>query len=331
MRKIKIVGTGSYLPQKNVASEELAKQLGVTKDEVIAKSGVYNRRYVSDGETASKMGAMAAKNALDRANLTVSDIDLIICASGSMEMPIPCTASLIHKELGLKDSSTPAFDINSTCLSFVTALDMISHLIDIGKYQRVLIVSTEIASAGLNQHNIEVASLFGDGAAACIVERSSEKEESGILGSAMNTYSKGSSWCTIPGGGSAYPPQHWTLKTAEHFQFHMSGREVFRLASQLLPDFVQKLLTSCEMSLDDIDVIVPHQASQSGIRIVGKKLNFPTEKIVNIIADHGNMIAASIPLALHLAIEKKQIKRGQRIMLLGTSAGLSIGGIILTY
>lgn len=331
MKKIKILGTGIYLPKKIVSSQDLAKDLGVAPELIIAKSGVLNRRYASASETASKMGVMAAKEALVNAKLDLSEIDLIICASGSMEMPIPYTAALIHKELELTDRYIPAFDVNSTCLSFVTALDVASHLVDAGKYQRVLIVSTEIASVGLGKSNIEVASLFGDGAAACIICRAEESEESRIIASAMRTYSEGTDTCKIPGGGSAYPPQHWSCQTAAQFQFQMSGKEIFRIASTKLPDFVKHLLDGCKLGIQDIDILVPHQASASAIRIIGKKLNFPDEKIINIIADHGNMIAASIPCAFHLATQSGRIKRGQKVMLLGTSAGLSLGGMILTY
>jgi 3-oxoacyl-[acyl-carrier-protein] synthase-3 len=331
MRNVKIAGTGIYLPHKIVTSEELANELGVTRDMVFNKSGVNSRHYASGNETASYMGAKAANAAIDDAGLTLDDIDLILCASGSMEMPIPCTAVLIHKQLGLQNSTIPAFDVNATCLSFVAGLDVISYLIAAGKYKHVLIVSTEIASVGLGKTNLEVASLFGDGAAAAVISRSETRDKSHILASSMTTFSAGSDLCTISGGGSAYPPQNWTEDTEEKFQFKMCGKEVFRLASKQLPDFVQGLLSSCQLTLNDIDILVPHQASKSGIRIIGKKLNFSDERIVDIIENHGNMIAASIPLALHLAIKKGQIQRGNRVLLLGTSAGLSIGGMILTY
>ena len=331
MRNVKIVGTGIYLPKKIVTAQALAEELGVSEEAVMSKSGVKRRHYASGDETASMMGARAAKAAIEDAGLTLKDIDLILCASGTMEMPIPCTAALIHKQLGLKDTSIPAFDINATCLSFLTGLDVISYLIAAGKYKRVLIVSTEISLPGLGKDNLEVASLFGDGAAAAVVSQTESQEGSHILASAMTTYSEGTGLCTIPGGGSAYPPQNWTAESARQFQFQMSGKEVFRLASKQLPDFVQNLLASCGLKMDDIDVLVPHQASKSAIRIIGRKLNFPDEKIVDIIEDHGNMIAASIPLALHLGIRSGLVQRGKRVMLLGTSAGLSIGGMILTY
>lgn len=330
MRKMKIVGSGIYLPRQKVSSEQLAEELGVTEEAIINKSGVKFRYYANKEEAASWMGAEAAKAALQDAGIALDGINLILCASGSMEMPIPCTAALIHKHLGLKDTSIPAFDINATCLSFVASLDVISYLIDAGRYKNVLIISTEIASVGLNKKNLEVASLFGDGAAAFVVSHSGDSTSS-IICSDMTTFSEGSHLCKIPGGGSGYPPQYWSPETAEQFQFHMSGKEIFKLASKQLPEFVNNLLKICKLKLEQIDVLIPHQASKASIRILGKKLGFCSKKVIDIIENYGNMIAASIPLALHFAIKGGQIKRGDRIMLLGTSAGLSIGGIVLTY
>lgn len=329
MRRVKITGTGSYLPNKIITSQQLAEEIGVSREDIIAKSGVDNRHYANKDEKASVMGAKAAKAAVNDAGITLSDIDLIICGSGSMERPIPCTAALIHRELGLKN--IPAFDVNATCLSFLTSLDLASYLISSGTYENILIVSTEIASCGLNKNNIEVAALFGDGAAAVVVSKSGCHEKSHILSSRMTTDSEGAELCTIPGGGSAYPPQHWTSESAHQFQFQMNGKEVFRLASKQLPEFVDALLTKNSLCMDDIDVLVPHQASKSSLRIISKKLNISKDKMVDIIEDHGNMIAASIPLALHCGIKSGLIQRGKRILLLGTSAGLSIGGMILIF
>lgn len=329
MRNIKILGTGLYLPKKIVKTKELESKTGASEEVLIRNSGVHQRHYVDDEETASVMGARAARSAVEDAGLTLDQIDLVLCTSGTMEMPIPCTAALIHKELGL--SNTPAFDINSTCLSFLTGLDTISYLVQSGRYKRVLLVASEISSHGLDMRNLESAALFGDGAVAAVITKSSDDETSAILSSKMVTYSEGWDCCIVPGGGTAYIPENWTPETANSFQFQMDGRKVFKLASKNLPEFIDTLLKEGNCTMDEIDLIVPHQASRSAMSIMQKKLNISSEKMINILENRGNVIAASIPMALHEGIKSGRLVRGNKAMLIGTSAGFSIGGLILEY
>lgn len=329
MRKIKITGTGIYIPQSCVSTQALASKMQI-EEKVLQKMGMKTRYYASSKERASYMGAQAAKNALNDAKLTLDDIDLLICASGTMEMPIPCTAALIHKELQ-PSQPLPAFDINSTCLSFLTAIDTVSYLIEASKYCNILIVSSEIASVGLNYKNLESASLFSDGAAAVVVSKSSSDETSCIIASCMNTYSAGWNHCMIPGGGTGYPPEKRIPDNQEMFQFHMNGKEVFKLALQVLPSFVSQLFTMGNTAMDEMDIVIPHQASLSAMNIIQKKLAIRPERMINIVEDYGNMIAASIPMALHQAIKTQKLSRGHRVLLLGTSAGVSVGGMILEY
>jgi 3-oxoacyl-[acyl-carrier-protein] synthase-3 len=329
MRNIKIIGTGTYIPQSSITSQELASKLQI-EEKIIRKMGMKTRYYANSMEKASYMGAQAAESALKDAKLTLDDIDLLICASGTMEMPIPCTAALIHKELQ-PSRPIPAFDINATCLSFLSALDTISYLIEANRYRNVLIVSSEIASAGLNYKDLESASLFGDGAAAVVVSQRENNETSCIIASQMSTYSDGWNHCMIPGGGTGYPPAHWVPGNNEMFMFHMNGREVFKLALQVLPDFIDQLFAMGNTEMDEIDVVIPHQASLPAMNILQKKLKIKPEKMINIVEDYGNMIAASIPMALNHAIKTNKLCRGNRVLLLGTSAGVSVGGMILEY
>jgi 3-oxoacyl-[acyl-carrier-protein] synthase III len=329
MKNIKIVGTGIYIPKTCITSQELAVKMQID-EKIIQKMGMKTRYYANSAERASYMGAQAAHNALKDAKLTLDDIDLLICASGTMEMPIPCTAALIHKELK-PSHPLPAFDINATCLSFLTALDTIAYLIEGKRYRNVLIISSEIASVGLNYNDVESASLFGDGAAAVVVSQRASNESSCIIASQMKTYSSGWTHCMIPGGGTGYPPEKWQPSNSEKFQFHMNGKEVFKLALQVLPDFLDQLFAIGNTKMEEMDVVIPHQASLSAMNHLQKKLNIKPEKMVNIVEDFGNMIAASIPVAIHHAIKTQKLCRGNRVLLLGTSAGISVGGMILEY
>ncbi|WP_460202901.1 beta-ketoacyl-ACP synthase III [Scytonema sp. NUACC21] len=328
MRKIKILSTGKYLPKKQVTAKELEISLGLEEGWIGKKSGVLVRHFVED-ETASVMGAYAAKNALEAAGLSLSDIDCLICTSGSPEQAIPCTAALIQEQLGALDSGIPAFDINSTCLSFIVGLDMVSYLVEAERYQRVLIVATEVA-AGLNWQDKESCTLFGDGAAAAVIEKSQTQETSHILSARIETYSRGAHLTECRGGGSKHHPKDYA-DNPEYFLFKMDGKAVYRLASEIMPDFVQRLLQDAGLKMADLKMVIPHQASLMAMRLMRKQLDLPEEKVMVIAHNHGNTIAASVPMALHEAITQGKIQRGDRIMLLGTSAGFSIGGIILEY
>ncbi|WP_269747586.1 beta-ketoacyl-ACP synthase III [Brevibacillus parabrevis] len=329
-RRVKLLGTGKYLPARVVTAAELDEQLGLGTGWTEKKSGVRIRHYVT-AETAAQMGAIAAKRAAEAAGVSLQELDCIVCASGTAQQEIPCTAALIQEELGLSRTGIPCFDINSTCLSFVTALDVMSCAMAAGVYKRVLIVSTEIASMGLNWKQKESCVLFGDGAAAVVVGQTPEGESSRIISSAMQTYSEGAHYSEIRGGGTMVHPRHYANGHEDDFAFDMDGRKIFRLTSQLITGFVDSLLAKASVSKKQLQAVIPHQASGMALRIMRTKLGFMEQQMVDIMADHGNVIAASIPMALHEAISQKRVARGDCLLLLGTSAGLSLGGIVLEY
>ncbi|WP_010277454.1 beta-ketoacyl-ACP synthase III [Paenibacillus senegalensis] len=329
-RQVKILGTGKYMPKAVVTAAEMDKKLGQPPGWSEKISDVRLRHFV-DGETASYMGAQAAKAALLQAGLEWKDIDCIVCASGTMEQPIPCNAALMQRELGTAAAGIPAFDINTTCLSFLTGLDVLSYMIAAGRYRHVMLVSSEIASLGLNWSNKESAVLFGDGAAAAVIAPSEEGEGSRILCSRMETYAEGAAWSEIRGGGTKLPATRYNLSNEADYLFHMDGRAIFKLASRLLPDFVQALLQPSGFRLADIRLVIPHQGSAAAMRLILRKLRIAEEQLMYITPNHGNTIAASIPMGLHEAISTRRIERGDLVLLLGTSAGLSLGGLLLEY
>lgn len=318
------------MPRAVVTATEMDQRLGQSAGWSEKVSDVRLRHFV-DGETASYMGARAAEGALSQAGLSWRDIDCLVCASGTMEQPIPCNAALLQREIGADAFGIPAFDINTTCLSFLTALDTLSYLVAAGRYRSVMIVSSEIASLGLDWSNKESAVLFGDGAAAVVIAPSGEQEGSRILGSRMETYSEGAAWSEIRGGGTKLPANQYAEHKKSDYLFQMDGRAIFRMASKLLPKFVQDLLLSSGTRLQDIAVVIPHQGSAAAMRQIVRKLRITPEQLMYITPNHGNTIAASIPMGLHEAISTGRIHRGERVLLLGTSAGLSLGGMILEY
>ena len=292
-------------------------------------TGIAERRYVTD-ETASQMGAYALMGALEKSGIQYENIDAIICASGSMEQALPCTASLIQCALSRPGVNIPCFDVNATCLSFVTALDLASSLLATDRFKTIAIVSTEIASVGLNPKQHEAYALFGDGAAAVIVQKPEASETSCVIHAAMNTFSEGADHCRIEGGGTKHHPSKYQ-PDSEKFLFSMEGKKVFRLVLETIPEFFSKAMHDSGLTLEDISLVIPHQASGNGMELVRRKLNVDRSKYMDILSKHGNMIAASIPLALHYAIEQGRIQRGNKVMLMGTSAGMSIGMVVFEY
>jgi 3-oxoacyl-[acyl-carrier-protein] synthase-3 len=209
--EIAILGSGKYIPQKVVMSSDIDKSIGKKEGYTEGKTGVYKRHFIKD-ETASYMGAKALLEAVSKANLDISQVDCIVCASGTIEQPIPCTAVLIQEHLSLSYLKTPCFDINSTCLSFVVAFDLMSYLISAGRYNNVAIVSTEISSVGLNWEDEESSMLFGDGATAVIIGKSNHYKESKIISSSIITISEGAHFSEIYGGGTKLSPHEYNAK-----------------------------------------------------------------------------------------------------------------------
>lgn len=217
--KIKILATGKYLPSKVVSSDFFDKKFDLQPGTSERKSGIESRHYVSN-ETLAEMGAYAIKDALSKTELKLTDIDCIVSACGVMQQPIPCTAALIQKELGLEDSGIPCFDINATCLSFVVALDTVSYMISAGKYKNVLIVSSDIASVGINPLDFKSSILFGDAACASIVSSADEESDAGIIDFKMTTYSRGADYTCIKGGLSYLSASEFCSENASDYLFH---------------------------------------------------------------------------------------------------------------
>ncbi|WP_427051072.1 beta-ketoacyl-ACP synthase III [Paenibacillus sp. TC-CSREp1] len=331
LRRVRIAGTGKYLPQMKVTDEELDERLHVPAGWVSKATGVGFRYYASDEETSSYMGARAAEVALADAGLSFEEIDCLVCTSGTKEQPLPSTAVFIQQAMGQEDSGVPAFDMDATCLSFLNGLDVISYMVHAGRYRRVLLVATEIASAGLNWDEPESAALFGDGAAAVIIEHAPEGSGSQIVHASLRTFSRGARLSEIAGGGTRQHAAKYNNEQPAPYLFHMDGQAIFRMASKLLPGFMEEMLQTSGNRMQDFKLVIPHQGSAMAMRLIRKKLGIPEERFMDITRGHGNTIAASIPMGLHEAIRQQRIQRGDRILMIGTAAGLSLGGLILDY
>jgi 3-oxoacyl-[acyl-carrier-protein] synthase III len=329
IRNIRLVSSGHCLPKLKLGASDIDTRMGAPCGTAFRYSGVQTRYWASD-ESVSKMAAAAVQSALAENGLSLGDIDALICASGGMEQQVPYGAALIKKALGATDLDFPCFDVNSTCLSFVTGLDMASYLIEAGRFNRVVLVSSEIASIALNPKDPESFSLLGDGACAFVIDRSTTSDGSRILSSGMKTYAAGVDLCWVGGWGNGTHPRGYVDGDPE-WMFRMDGRKVYKLAAKHMLAFLTGVADQAKTLLKEIDLFVPHQASKSAMELIRARLEIPTEKWMTIIENYGNMISVSIPLALRMAIKQDRVRRGDKVMLLGTSAGFSLGAVVLQY
>ncbi len=328
-RAIRLLGTGVALPAEELTSEQLDRRLGLSPGTVFKKTGV-RRRFV-ETRSAAALGAEAAHQALAAAGLGLADVDCLIAANGTPDQAMPSNSALLHWALGLSELGTPAFDIGASCLSFMVALDTASCLIDAGRYRRILIVSSDIASCGLDWSKLEASGIFGDGAAAAVVGPSEAADASALLASSFATLSEGAHTCEIPGGGSRHHPGRIDGPYLPLTLFRMDGKAVFRLAAEHLPGFLDALLAAAGLSLAEIPIVVPHQASLHALQYLRRRFGLQPEQVIDIFAERGNQVGASLPSALHEAIASGRLRRGDNALLVGTGAGVQLGGMVLRY
>jgi len=326
VRKIKITGMGKYLPQA-VDSNDLEQKHGLPLGWSERYSGVRTRHHATS-ESNGSMGANALSGALKNAGLKTSDLDLIISASATYDYPLPSTSSIIKSEI--KDASNVGtLDIDSTCLSFVSAFEMASKLLDGNQYKHIAIVSSEIASKGIDPNKWETLTLFGDGA-ACFILSYDENSDSGFVHGGIKTFSEGVHDTIIKGGGNKYFFKDHPYDVEMH-SFHMNGKRLLRLAKKKIPEFMSWFFEGLNTVITDIDLVIPHQASKTGVGIFRNMYPFKDENFYGNLETHGNCIAASIPMSLYDAITEGKLKRGQSCLICGTSAGFSVGAVLFTY
>ena len=318
---IKISRIGYYLPKNIETSEKLAPKIGKSVDWIISRTGVKERR-VSNIDV-DLMGAKASKLALKN-----EVPDLILNASGVGKQVLPDTSVFIQKELGFK--GIPSFTIHSTCLSFLVALNTAANFISQNTYEKILIVSSDRGTRGRNFDEPESAALLGDAAAAVLVEKALNDEKSYMLDFTMNTYPEGSHLTEVRGGGTNLHPHDNETKFADNL-FSMNGPMIYKMARKTVYNQIQLDLENNNLNINDIDLVVPHQASGLAVKAYSKYGGFSNDKVVNILDKTGNCVAASLPLALAISYEENRIKRGDLIYFIGTGAGLSVASCLLRF
>lgn len=326
-RPFKVVGVGTALPSQRVTSEELEAKLGLPMGWSEKYSGVKERRYAAEGETNAVLGAKALSEALNVAGLGVADLDVVVAASGTYDYPLPNNACIILHELAPKVGGIAAVDIDTTCLSFMTGLDYAARLLQDEDIDHVAVVSVEIASRGLNPGHKESSTLFGDGAAAIILTKDPTGEH-GLVRYCMETYPEAAKYTIIQGGGNAYPFQKYPYDPVMH-SFQMEGKRLLRLGKKLLNSFVPSFFDHIPGGMSHLDMVIPHQASKTGLYMFEKMYPALADKTVGNLSTRGNCIAASIPTILAEQIQAGKLNSGQFCFSIGTAAGLSVGAFLI--
>lgn len=317
-----IIGSAAYLPAKTITAEDLDKRLGLAPGWTARQTGVLVRHEADRTENGASMAKIVITQALRESRVSLSQIDLIVDASLTVQQPIPCNAALIQEALGSEAAGIPCFDIHASCLGFLAALQMVNGAFASGAARRALIVTAETPLRGVNWKEPESACLMGDGAAAILLEKT---ETDHPFSARLETFAEGASLCECRGGGHRLPPYDYSPEKQSLYQFHMDGLAVHKLASRKLPPLVKKVLEEAHCRLEDLDV-VPHQASGPALELLARRLGIARDRLHSSIADHGNMVAAGMPFVLDRV--RRQKPPGTRVMLIGTAAGYTQGAAI---
>lgn len=323
-RYSRITGTGSYLPPRRLTNADLAAELAqqgvqTSDDWIVARTGIRARHFAAANVCSSDLAVEAARRAIEAAQLQAADIDLIIVATSTPDMVFPSVACIVQQKL--KIAGCPAFDVQAVCSGFVYALTVADAMIKTGTAKRALVVGAEVFSRILDFSDRTTCVLFGDGAGAVVVEAS---DEPGILASDLHADGKYVDILCVPGHVSGG-------KASGDPLLKMDGQAVFKLAVGVLESAARAALAKANLADSDIDWLIPHQANLRIMQSTAKKLKLPMEKLIVTVDQHGNTSAASIPLALDVAVRGGQVKRGDTVMLEGVGGGFTWGAVVLTY
>lgn len=315
----RIIGTGGYLPEKILTNQDLESMVDTSDEWIRTRTGITQRHIAADNEMASDLALQASKNALEAAHIPAQAIDLVIVATTTPDMIFPSTACILQNKLGIDDG--PAFDVQAVCSGFIYALAMADMFIRSGKCQNALVVGAEVYSRIIDWQDRTTCVLFGDGAGAAVLTKS---DQPGILSTHLHANGHYSDVLAAPGYICA-----GRVKGTPYIA--MEGNTVFKFAVKVLEEAVREALAANNLQTSDIDWLIPHQANIRIINSTAKKLGIAEDKVVKTVAQHGNTSAASIPLALDLAVRDGRIRSNQHVVLEGVGGGFTWGSVLLRW
>lgn len=326
--KTRIKGTGSYLPDKLLTNKDLEKMMDTSDEWITERTGIKARHIAADDQATSDLAVIAAQRALDNANVDVSEIDMILFATVTPDYLMPNTACMLQQKLGA--SNCVAMDLSAACSGLIYALSIADQFVKTGNKQNILVVGAEVLTRFIDYEDRTTCILFGDGASAVVVGRSEEDQDSDIYSHHLYAEGQLGDLLILHGGGSKNPPRQHTIDEKLHY-VTMNGRDIFKNAVRTMGRCAIEAIEHNNMSPEDIDWMVPHQANIRIIEATAKQAKFPMEKVIVEIGDVGNTSAATVGIALDRAIQKGQIKRGQNVLLAAFGGGLTSGSLLMRY
>jgi 3-oxoacyl-[acyl-carrier-protein] synthase-3 len=325
-RSVHIVGTGSYLPDRILSNADLEKMVDTTDEWIVTRSGIKERRIAPDWMCTSDMATEAARRAIEQAGIREDEIDLIICATITPDMPFPSTACLVQHKLRAKRAA--AFDIEAACSGFLYALEIGQQFITSGTYNTVLVIGAEKLSTIVDWQDRATCVLFGDGAGAAILR--SRGEEHGIITTCMGADGSQSDILLMPAGGAKFPASKESVSGRMHY-LKMEGKEVYKNAVIAMQTAAETALAKCGLTINDIKCVIPHQANIRIIEAIADRIQAPMEKVYINLHRYGNVSAASIAIALDEAARAGRFQRGDLILLIVFGSGLTWASCVIQW
>ena len=304
-----ITGLGAYLPKKVITNADIEKLVDTSDEWIRTRTGISERRMADDKEVTSDLAVNAARMALRDAKLEVEDVELIILATITPDMPFPATSCIVQAKLGAKNAA--CFDINAACSGFIHELTIAQQFVESGMYKNVLVIGAELLSRFVDWKDRSTCVLFGDGAGAAVIAR---VKTGGIIASYLGADGTKGPLLMFPAGGSVHPASHKTVTEGMHF-LKMQGNDVFKNAVRVMTDATVKVLHKAGLMAEDIDCVIPHQANIRIIEAIVKRIGIPPEKVFVNVDKYGNMSAASAIVALYEAVKEGRVKKGDKVLL----------------
>jgi 3-oxoacyl-[acyl-carrier-protein] synthase-3 len=325
-RRAAITALGTYVPERIVTNEDLAKLVDTSDEWIRTRTGIETRHYVEPGTPTSVIAAKAAGEALRRRGIGADELDLIIVATVTPDMLFPATGCLVQELIGAKRAW--AFDVSAACSGFAYALTVGAQFVETGRHQKVMVIGADVMTSILDYKDRTTCVLFGDAAGAVILEP--REDGSGILDFAHEVDGSGACYLQMPAGGSLRPATHETVEQGLHY-IKQHGQHVFKYAVRKFADASERLLQHNGLSGDDLDLFVAHQANIRIIEAAQHRMGLPEAKVVKNIRRYGNTTAATIPLALKTALDEKRLAPGHLVLVAAVGAGFTVGTVLLRW
>ena len=321
-----IIGIGHSYPEGILTNADLEKIVDNSDEWITTRTGIKQRHKAADNEYTSQFGTKAALQALERAGLKPEDLDIIVCATTTPDQIMPSTGALIQAQIGANNAA--AMDVFAACSGFLYGLTMVESMIRTGQIKNALVIGAEVLTKYVDYTDRSTCVIFGDGAGAAVV--GPVPEGKGILATKIRSDGRYEEQLYAPGGGTKMGTTHQTIDDRMHF-FKMKGNELFKVAVRSMADISAEMLKKAGYTVDDVDVVIPHQANQRITDAVASRLGVPEEKVYSNIAEHGNTSSASIPIAIDECIEKGKIKDGSLVLLTAFGGGVTWGGTLIRF